>query len=41
MVKVNIKNNNKIITWGGEYLTNPTITKENNKYEDKLEIPSP
>ena len=34
MVKINIK----IIPWG--YLTNPTITKENNKYEDKLEIPS-
>ena len=35
MVKPNIK---KIP--GGGYLANPTITKENNKYEDKLEIPS-
>ena len=39
MVKVNTKDDNKIITWAG-YLTNPTITKETNKYEDKLEIPS-
>ena len=38
MVKVNTKDNNKIITGG--VLTNPTITKENNKYEDKLEISS-
>ena len=37
MVKVNTKDNNKIITWGG-YLTNPAIFKENNKYGDKLEI---
>ena len=39
MVKVNTKDDNKIITWWG-VLTNSTITKETNKYEDKLEIPS-
>ena len=39
MVKVNAKDDNKIITWG-RVLTNPTTTKETNKYEDKLEIPS-
>ena len=34
MVKINIKR----ITGG--VLINPTITKETNKYEDKLETPS-
>ena len=32
MVKVNIKKMPE------EYLTNPVVTKETNKYEDKLEI---
>ena len=36
MVKVNIENSNKIITCGAGYLTNLTIIKETNKYEDKL-----
>ena len=36
MVKFDIQNNNKIIIL--EDLINPTIIRENNKYDDKLEI---
>jgi len=39
MVKVNIKNSQEITTWGG-YLSNHTIIKQENKYENKLEDPS-
>ena len=39
MVRLNIKNNS-LTRLGGGYLSNHTITKRDNKYEDILESPS-
>ena len=39
MVKANFPKYIKLTTWGG-YLSNHTVTKKENKYEDKLEDPS-